>query len=316
MIDIHLINQCTIEPEVDCLVIPAFEDSLSEALSSPLLQSEDQTVLQLLAEKGNITGKDNYYLPTPLSAYQSVMVIGLGKKEDLKNTTFREASGKAVKVFQQYKKTHLLLEIAPTAELDAEHFVEALVLGQYSYDEFKNIPEDKKTTVVDQLCIHVSEEVDLTLTQVKINLAQTKCESANWARDLANKPGNALTPSILADQARAMAEETGAGYYHLDEAQMKELGMNALLAVSQGSAEEARMIFVEHKHPEAKETIVLVGKGLTFDAGGISLKPGKGMQDMKFDMGGSAAVLGAGRHQLGPSFSSLAHALRHRVLRH
>ncbi|NQZ56374.1 MAG: leucyl aminopeptidase [Lentisphaeraceae bacterium] len=296
MIDIHLINHCTIEPEVDCLVIPAFEDCLSEALNSALLQSEDKTVLQLLVEKGNLTGKDNYYLPTPLSAYESVMVIGLGKKEDLKNTTFREATGNAVKVFQQYKKSHLLLEIAPNIELDAEHFVEAIVLGQYSYDEFKNIPEDKKTTVIDQLCIHVDASVDLTLTQAKVNLAQTKCESANWARDLANKPGNILTPTALADEAKAMAEETGAVYYHLDEEQMRELGMNSLLAVSQGSVEEARMIFVEHKHPKATETIVLVGKGLTFDSGGISLKPGKNMEEMKFDMGGSAAGLGAMRN--------------------
>lgn len=296
MIDIHLINQCTIEPEVDCLVIPVFEDTLSEAFNSALLQREDKIVLELLTEKGNLTGKDNYYLPTPLSAYQSIMLIGLGKKADLKNTTFREATGKAVKTFQQYKKSHLLLEIAPAKELDAENFIEAIILGQYSYDEFKNIPEDKKKVLIDQICIHVDESVDLTLTQAKVNLAQTKCESANWARDLANKPGNALTPCILADEAKAMAEQTGAEYYHLDEAQMKELGMNALLAVSQGSSEEARMIFVEHKHPKAKETIVLVGKGLTFDAGGISLKPSKGMQDMKFDMGGSAAVLGAMRN--------------------
>jgi len=296
MIDIHLINKCTIEPEVDCLVIPAFEDSLSEALKTPLLQSEDRVALELLAEKGSIKGKDNFYLPTPLSSYQSILVLGLGKKEDFKNTTFREATGKCVSIFQRFKKSHILLEVAHDQAINPKHFVEAVVLGQYSYDEFKSITEDKKATLIDQICVHVSEDTDLTLVQAKINLAQVKCESANWARDLANKPGNALTPVKLANAAKAMAEETGAKYHHLDEAQMSDLGMNALLAVSQGSSEEARMIFVEHTHPDATETIALVGKGLTFDAGGISLKPGKGMQDMKFDMGGSAAVLGAMRN--------------------
>lgn len=296
MINIQLINQCTVEPEVDCLVIPVFENALSEAFSSPLLQSEDRTILELLREKGNIKGSDNFYLPTPLSAYQSVMVVGLGKKEDFKNTTFREAAGKAVKTFQHFKKTHILLEVAHDININAKHFVEALILSQYTYDEFKTLDDDKKPTQVTMLCIHVCEATDLTLTQAKINLAQTKCESANWARDLANKPGNALTPCKLADAAKAMAEETDAKYHHLDEAQMAELGMNALLAVSQGSIEEARMIFVEHTHPDATETIALVGKGLTFDAGGISLKPGKGMEDMKFDMGGAAAVLGAMRN--------------------
>ena len=297
MIDIHLISQCTIEPEVDCLIIPAFEDALPEAASSKLLLAEDKTIVDLLIEKGNIDGKENFYLPTPLSPYQSIMVIGMGKKDDAKASKFRDAAGKASKTFQKFKKTHLLLEMAQVSDiLDADQFVEAIVLGQYHYDEFKEIPEDKKPVYVTEICIHVNENVDLTLAQAKVNLAQTKCESANWARNLANKPGNALTPSILAKEAEAMAKETGAEFEVFDEKKMKKLGMNSLLSVSQGSDEEAKLIFIKHTHPDAKKTIAIVGKGLTFDAGGISLKPGKGMQDMKFDMCGAAAVLGAMRN--------------------
>jgi leucyl aminopeptidase len=296
MIDIHLINQCTIEPEVDCLVIPAFEDRLEDALNSVLLQSEDRVALSLLVEKGSIKGDSAFYLPTPLSAYQSVMIIGLGKSEETKHSTFRQAVGKAVPTFCHFKKTHLLLEMAHLDELKPRHFIDALVLGQYSYDELKSIPEDKKKVKVSELCIHLDESKDLILEQVKVDLAQTKCESTNWVRDLANRPGNHLTPSILADEARKMAEETGAEFYALDEEQMGDLGMNSLLAVSAGSKEEARLIVVKHFHPEAEKTIAIVGKGLTFDAGGISLKPGKGMEEMKFDMGGAAAVLGAMRN--------------------
>lgn len=297
MIDIHLISQCTIEPEVDCLIIPAFEDALNEAASSKLILPEDKTAIDLLIEKGNIDGKDNFYLPTPVSPYQSIMVIGLGKKADLKTSTFRENSGKAAKTFQKLKKTHLLLEMAQSSDsINAEQFVEAIVLGQYSYDEFKDIPEDKKPVNISEICVHVKEEVDITIAQAKINLAQTKCESANWARTLANKPGNALTPSILAKEAEAMAKETGAEFEVFDEKKMAKLGMNSLLAVSKGSDEEAKLIFIKHIHPDAKKTIAIVGKGLTFDAGGISLKPGKGMEQMKFDMCGAAAVLGAMRN--------------------
>ncbi|MCM8541070.1 MAG: leucyl aminopeptidase [Lentisphaeraceae bacterium] len=297
MIDIHLISQCTIEPEVDCLIIPAFEDALNKAVSSKLILPEDKTILDLLIEKGDIDGKDNFYLPTPLSPYQSIMILGLGKKADLKCSTFREIAGKVSKNFQKLKKTHLLLEMAQTSQvLESEQFVEAIVLGQYSYDEFKDIPEDKKPVSISEICIHVNDDVDITIAQAKANMAQTKCESANWARNLANKPGNALTPTILAQEAEAMAKETGAEFEVFDEKKMKSLGMNSLLAVSQGSDEEAKLIFIKHTHPDAKKTIAIVGKGLTFDAGGISLKPGKGMEEMKFDMCGAAAVLGAMRN--------------------
>jgi len=297
MIDIHLINQCTIEPEVDCLIIPAYEDALADATESKLLLAEDKTLINILIEKGNIDGKDNFYLPVPFSPYQSIMILGLGKKSEIKASKFREAAGKSCKTFQKYKKTHLLLEMAQTSKkLDADQFVEAIILGQYSYDEFKNIPDDKKNVNIDEICIHVSEDTDITLAQAKVNMAQIKCESANWARDLANKPGNALTPTILAQEAEKMAKETGAEIEVFDEKKMKKLGMNSLLAVSAGSDEEARLIFVKHTHPDATKTIAIVGKGLTFDAGGISLKPGKGMQEMKFDMCGAAAVLGAMRN--------------------
>jgi leucyl aminopeptidase len=296
MIDIHLITQCTVEPEVDCLVIPAFENDLLSAISSKLIESEDKAALDILVHKGNIDGKDNFYFPTPLSPYQSIMIIGLGKKEEYKDSKYREAVGKIANTFQKFKKTHLLLETAHSDELNTECFIEAIILGQYTYDELKTIEKGKEPVRITEICIHVSEETDLMISQLKINLAQTKCESANWARNLANKPGNHLTPTILANEAKAMAEETGAEFYALDEKEMKKLGMNAILAVSAGSDEEARLIVVKHTHPDAKKTIAIVGKGLTFDAGGISIKPGKGMEEMKFDMCGAAAVLGAMRN--------------------
>ena len=297
MIDIQLINQCSKEPEVDCLIIPAFEDALEAASESKILLSEDKITLKLLVDNKSIDGKDNFYIPTPLSSYQSILVIGLGKKEENTPAKFREASGKAAAVLLKHKKKKLLLDIAHiSSDINPDQFVEALILGQYAFNTYKNIPEDKQPVNVEEIIINAGEADDLTIMQAQVNVAQTKCESANWARDLGNHPGNEMTPVKLAAEAKAMAEETGAEYYELNEAEMAELGMDSLLSVSKGSEEEARLIVIKHTHPNAKKTIAIVGKGLTFDAGGISLKPGKNMEQMKFDMCGGTAALGAMRN--------------------
>ena len=118
-------------------------------------------------------------------------------------------------------------------------------------------------------------------------------EAANWCRDLGNSPANELTPVALATKCGIIAESDLVELTVLGEDEMKELGMNSLLSVSAGSVEEAQLIILDYKHHDAKKTISLVGKGVTFDSGGISIKPSASMEQMKFDMCGSAAVLGA-----------------------
>jgi leucyl aminopeptidase len=118
--------------------------------------------------------------------------------------------------------------------------------------------------------------------------------AVKWARDLVNQPANYATPSVLADEARRMAKSHGLKFQALGPADMRSLGMGALLGVAQGSDQEPRFIILEH-NPRGEDTppIVLIGKGLTFDSGGISIKPSDGMEKMKDDMGGGAAVFGA-----------------------
>ncbi|WDE98758.1 leucyl aminopeptidase [Lentisphaera profundi] len=289
--DIHFITNCEIEPEVDCLIIPAWEGELDGAINSSLIALEDQTSLNLIHERGNICGKDMFYLPTPMSAYRGILILGLGKKEGDLSHKFRSATGKAVSLLQKYKKHHLLLELGHVPELQTRHFVAALNLGQYEYDAFKT--KKSETVKVDNLCVHLCASKDITIEQGKANRAQIFTECANYARDLGNAPGNALTPKILADKARNLAKETDSEIEVLGEAEMGKLGMGALLSVSAGSDEEAQLIILKHTHPSATKTVAIVGKGVTFDSGGISLKPGKGMQEMKYDMCGAAAVLGA-----------------------
>jgi leucyl aminopeptidase len=133
-------------------------------------------------------------------------------------------------------------------------------------------------------------------TRDRCRQAVAVCENANWARDLANRPPNDLTPGQLAFEARSIAEHhTCCDYDFIDEGRMHELGMNALLGVTRGSSEPAKIIVLSyHCVPEAP-TLAMVGKGITFDTGGVSIKPAQGMEEMKYDMCGAAAVLGAMR---------------------
>jgi leucyl aminopeptidase len=289
--DIHFITNCEIEPEVDCLVIPAWENEVHVAINSSLINVEDQTSLNLINDRGTISGKDLFYLPTPMSAYRGILILGLGKKEGDLSHKFRNATGKAVGLLQKYKKHHLLLELEHAPDLQTRHFVAAVNLAQYEHTAFKT--KSSETIKVDNLCVHLCTSKEITIEHIKANRAQTFTECANYARDLGNAPGNALTPKILAEKARELAKETESEIEVLGETDMEKLGMGALLSVSQGSSEEAQLITLKHTHPSANKTIAIVGKGLTFDAGGTSLKPSKGMQDMKFDMCGAAAVLGA-----------------------
>ena len=291
--DIHLITNCEIEPEVDCLVIPVWKEEIALGLESPLLATEDKTALKLLLESGSLTGADNFYFPTPLSADRGVVVMGLGDKNSNPDNQFRQATGKLAPLLKKMHKSQLVVELSHSPELRANVFVGALILAQYEFDTFKT--KKSTSTKVDTLYLHICETKDITLKQAKTSRAVIMAESTNFARDLGNHPGNKLTPTILADKALALAEEFEVDAEILDENLMKELGMGSLLAVSQGSDEEARLITLKYTHPSATQTVALVGKGLTFDAGGISIKPSKGMQDMKFDMCGAAAVLGAFR---------------------
>ncbi len=134
-------------------------------------------------------------------------------------------------------------------------------------------------------------------TPISLQLIEAMQSGQNMARDLGNRPGNICFPEYLAEQAQALAAEYPdlLKVTILDEAEMAELGMGAFLAVSQGSDRPGRIISLEYQAQRDEAPVVLVGKGITFDTGGISLKPGLGMDEMKFDMCGSASVLGTMR---------------------
>lgn len=214
-------------------------------------------------------------------------LIGLDKASELKPAKLAKLAQQLIKTVQK-KFKHISIDISaiPT-EL---HYLFALNLTQaaYGYDEFKS---KKNEFVLEQIDLIAATS---TLDAAQIALIEAVQNGQNFARDLGNCPANICFPEYLADQAKALAAEFPdlLKVTVLEEQQIADLGMNAFLAVAKGSERPGRIITLEYKADIDHAPIVLVGKGITFDTGGISLKPGPGMDEMKFDMCGAASVLG------------------------
>ena len=217
-------------------------------------------------------------------------LIGLGEIAELKTTKMTKLAQTIIKAAQtKFKQIHIDISALPT-EL---HYLFALSLSQaaYGFDEFKS----KKNEYVLETIHLISAQSSLTTQQLK--LIEALQSGQNLARDLGNRPGNVCFPEYLADQAKALAAEFPdlLKVTVLDEQQMADLGMNAFLAVSKGSARPGRVVTLQYNGQLDQAPVVLVGKGVTFDTGGISIKPAQTMDEMKFDMCGAASVLGTMR---------------------
>jgi leucyl aminopeptidase len=215
------------------------------------------------------------------------VLLGIDKAADLSAAKLAKIAQNIIKASQK-KFQHISIDISALAA--EQHYLFALALTQanYVFDEYKS----KKNQSILETIQLISN--DSPLNPQQLSLIHAVQSGQNWARDLGNRPGNICFPEYLAEQAQALAAE----YPDLlkvtviNEQQMADLGMHAFLAVSKGSDRPGRVITLEYKAQTEQAPIVLVGKGVTFDTGGISLKPGLGMDEMKYDMCGAASVLG------------------------
>lgn len=217
-------------------------------------------------------------------------LIGLGKVAELQPAKLAKI---AQTIIQATQKKFKQISVDLTQLPQELHYLFALALTQasYGYDEYKS---KKNEFVLEQIDLIATHSV---LTTEQLQLVQAVQSGQNLARDLGNRPGNICFPEYLADQAIALAAEYPdlLKVTVLDEQQMADLGMGAFLAVSQGSERPGRIISIEYQSERSEAPVVLVGKGITFDTGGISLKPSAGMDEMKYDMCGAASVLGTMR---------------------
>jgi leucyl aminopeptidase len=288
--EIHLERKPAEAVECDALVALTFEDhpngrfqeSLSEVYSS-----------------GEVTGKifemTLVHHPAGFKA-KRLLLAGGGKKEKFTSAELRRVSGAALRHLKtrSLKSIALMLDAKYASAEHVEAAVEGALVGDFEPDRYKSDKKDVK--LVDRFTVAVpggGPELDAGLERGRIT-----AEAQNLTRELANEPANRLTPMRLAESARSTAAAYGLECDVLDQDRMKQLGMGSLLGVAMGSAEPPALIVMKYRPAGASKSAAhlgLVGKGVTFDTGGISIKPADGMEKMKYDMSGGAAVIGAMR---------------------
>jgi len=290
----------------DVLIVPVFEgESPRDSENAPALAALDHLTRGAVAsvfEDGEMTGKrDRWVLLRNVGQFSTkrLLLYGAGSPEKIGPISLGRLAGAAIRTLIKSKGIRSTAFLV-TRKLESEGFVQAIVegalIGQISGELYGSKREP--TVGIDTLDL-ISELPDSPDFEGAIRLGTAMAEATNFARMLGYEPSNVMTPSELALRAKAMAEREGLGFEALGEDEMKRLGMGALLAVSRGSQEPARLIILSYEpggtaeESASSELIALIGKGITFDSGGISIKPAAKMEDMKYDMGGGAAVIGA-----------------------
>ena len=294
--------------ETEALVVLAFQaDRPEDGLAHDAARRLDEATGGWLTEvlrSGEFTGKLYETLvlhrPPNLKARRLVLVGG-GKRERFGSLELRRAAGAVVRALRSRSVTEAAMVVEGGAE-EVSATAEGAILGNYEPDRYKT--EKKNGKPVERFTLAVPA-VDAGL-EAALERARIAGETQNYVRDLVAEPANRMTPSVLAERAREMAAECGLECDVLDAGRMNQLGMGALLGVAQGSAEPPALIVLQYRPQQAAEGAVhlgLLGKAVTFDSGGISIKPSDGMDKMKYDMAGGAAVIGAMRAiaQLKPS---------------
>jgi len=239
--------------------------------------------------------KDETLLVYGSSKAERVLLVGVGKSNEVTRGAVRRGAAIAAKRARGLGTKTLSIAVAKEARASlgaaelAQVLIEGTAQGGWQFTELKKQPDDPKPEV-DAVEIFVNAE-DKDEAEAGRRIGDAIAAGYLFTRNLQMQPGNVCTPTYLAEQARKLAEKHKFGVTILDLAQIKKEGMGALLAVAQGSAQEPRFIVLEYQGGSGPP-VALVGKGVTFDAGGISIKPALNMEDMKFDKSGATAVLG------------------------
>jgi len=294
-----------------CIIVGVFErdeqngsqKAKLSAAASAVDKAANGLVASLLA-RGDIDGKAGSTLLLQNVAgisSERVLLVGLGKNQQLKETDYRQAVRASIKALA---KTSLPEATSFLAEVDVANkdtawkvarFVEVAQDSIYRFDQMKGKAAQAKIALkgIEHLVINIPKNADIKLAEAALAQGLAVASGVHFAKDLGNLPPNVCTPTYLAEQALAMAKTYGLKVEVLDRAEMEKLGMGSFLGVARGSVQPPKLIVLQHKKgKKSQKPVVLVGKGITFDSGGISIKPGADMDEMKYDMCGAASVLG------------------------
>ena len=254
-----------------------------------------------LLRRGDMEGKSGTSLllhNVPGTLCDRVLLVGLGKEKDFREKEFRDAVSTSVRTLNEscaFDASLTLTEL-PVKKRDMSWRIRQTTLvvfeTLYRFDRYKS-KKDQVRRPLRKLTLSVESRTDLSGAETALAQGQAIAAGMNLAKDLGNLPGNVCTPSYLAEQALEMREVNNLKVEVLDRADMEKLGMGSLLSVTRGSHQPPKFIILRHDGgKKGEKPVVLVGKGITFDSGGISLKPGAEMDEMKYDMCGAASVLG------------------------
>src|SRR5277367_5899977 len=287
--------------ETEALVSYVFEetDPIQGRISE--LDQTANGLLRSLAKSGELTGKTLemtlIHAPAGLKSAR-LLLVGAGKREQFTSATLRKLAGAALRYLKarSVKQLAFLVRENNATEESAQAIAEGVLTANFETDKYKT--EKKNDKSIDTVLLTGYSDAERGAAEKGLTRGRIIAESQNFARDLINEPSNKLTPKILGEKAEAMAKQAGLAVEILDEKKITELKMGALLSVSQGGPEPPRVMVVTYTPANLKPgapVIGLIGKAVTFDTGGISIKPADGMEKMKYDMAGGATMLGVMR---------------------
>ncbi len=286
-----------------CVVVGVFE-SRKLTLPAELLDKASGGYISDIVRRGDMEGKAGSTLllhNVPATLCDRILLVGLGKEKEFKEKEFAGAIRTTVKVLNEtgaFDASIFLTELTVRKRSIAWRVRQTAIIAldaTYKFDQFKSKKEEIRRPLR-KLTLSVERRNELAPAEEALTQGIAIAEGMAMTKTLGNLPPNVCHPTYLAEQAQAMAKELKLGCEILDRADMEKLGMGSLLSVARGSHQPPKLIILTHQGGKAGDKpVVLVGKGVTFDTGGISLKPGADMDEMKYDMCGAASVLGTMR---------------------
>jgi len=300
-VEIKVVAGDIAKAKADAIIMPFFEGMERPEGNIAVIDKALNGVISQLINQGEIKGKLNeitiIHSLGKLPAAR-VVITGLGKQQELSQDKVRGEVAETCRLLRQ-KRVNSIATIAQgagitgiTPEGAAQAVTEGALLGVYSFR--KHMTKEAEYGEIEQLSILSGDDSELPALGEGCHKGKVLAEAANLARDMVNEPANYMTPTQMAEMAKRLADTYRLELNVLEQEQMQELGMGALLGVAQGSRQPPKFIVLHYKGGDSSQiNVALVGKGITFDSGGISIKPSKNMDEMKGDMAGGAAVMAA-----------------------
>jgi leucyl aminopeptidase len=292
-------NKSIFDIKTQALVLFLFEEKpLSQAVI--LIDRELGGILQTAVKEEKFEAKRSEFISVNTGTklgFTRVLLVGLGKKKDISPTVLKKNVGTAIRILAKnsVSKIAVYLPKIKDSKLTADKIAESLVIGamtaDYQFTEYKTVKKDLPSRIAE---IDFYSDYADKLFVKGIKDGEIIALAINRARDYGNHPSNKANPGYLVEMAHEVAKVSKVRCKVIEKDEMKKRKMEAILAVAQGALHPPKFIILEYKgKPASKEWLALVGKGITFDSGGLSLKPGNGMEEMKFDMAGGGAVISA-----------------------